>query len=619
MMSAFSQSVSHIFKGALKAFRTFPAAIGCALAFAIVTAIRIQLDWPQQEPFNFLFNCLHWAFALGALFSMASITAAQSRFNTAAASLSANLLGVAAAAVTFLALYLLSGAEPVGSRYAVITALAAARVVAAMFACLVAFLLLAGYAKERSGFASAFFMAHKAFLIALIYGAVILAGASGVARAVQSLLYHAMSDKVYMYIGTLAGFLTFTVFLGYFPDFRKGAADPHWETAQKQPRFIEVLFGYIMIPIVLALTVVLLIWAGKTVFSGMQVPFERLSAIAASYTVGGLWLHTMVARYASRLAQLYRRVYPLASIVILVFEAWAVVNRLQGSGLKLTEYIFILIWALAAAGAVLLLVKQTRAYPVIAVLAFALTIFSILPEVGYQALPIRAQVSRLEALLISEGMLNNGKLTPAPAEPAQEARAAITDAVDYLAAAGDAKLPAWFDTDFIQSDVFKATFGFEKTWPQPGAIDGEAPGGYLGTYLTLPPGAVDISGYDWAVNPLDSYGKDGDHAAVAGDRGVYQVYWIISDGGVPQIRILLDDQVILEQDLNSYVDAIAEKYPPGQTGSMEAAPEDMSLLLQTPEVEVLLVFSYLDISLDKVNDNMNYYLNLDGLYLKEKP
>ncbi len=613
-MNNFAQSISNIFKGAIKAFRTFPASIGSALAFAIITAIRIQLDWPQQEPFNFLFNCLHWSFAMGAIFSMASITAAQSRFNTSKDILISNLLGVAVVVVTFLGLYLFGGTELPGSRYDVISTLAAARVSVAMFVSMIAFIILAGYPKDRSDFTSSFFMTHKSFFLALIYGAVIMLGATGVTRAIQSLLYHAMSGKVYMYIGTVVGFLAFSIFIGYFPDFRKGAADEHRGIAQKQPRFIEILFGYIMIPIVLALTVVLLIWAGKTVLSGMQVPFVRLSVISAVYTIGGLWLHAMVTGHESGLAKLYRRVYPIASMVILIFEAWALVNQLQYSGLKLTEYIFILIWILAAVGDVLLLVKKSKAHCMIAVLACILAVFAVLPAVGYYALPVKSQVSRLETLLVDEGMLNDDKLTPAAAEPDQDVRAAITDAVDYLANAPDAKLPTWFDKDLGQSDVFKTKLGFEKTWIED---DYSEPGENLGTYLSLPPAAIDISGYRWAVNLQDEYGKGEAHATVDGERGAYQIYWTVSNTGIPSIKILLDDRLIIEKDLNSYIDAISNKYPPGYAGSAEATFEDMSLQLDTAEVDVLLVFSNIDISVDPTNDTIYYSVILKDLYLRE--
>ena len=58
------------------------------------------------------------------------------------------------------------------------------------------------------------------------------------------------------------------------------------------------------------------------------------------------------------MTRLYRSVYPIAALVILAFEAWAVIVRLMESGLKTTEYVFILIWVLAAVGSILLLTMR---------------------------------------------------------------------------------------------------------------------------------------------------------------------------------------------------------------------------------------------------------------------
>jgi hypothetical protein len=63
-MSAFTRSILQVFKGAAQAFQAFPAANASALGFAVVTLVRIHMDWPQQEAYNFLFNCLHLSFAL---------------------------------------------------------------------------------------------------------------------------------------------------------------------------------------------------------------------------------------------------------------------------------------------------------------------------------------------------------------------------------------------------------------------------------------------------------------------------------------------------------------------------------------------------------------------------
>lgn len=622
MKSTFLQSISQILKGAASAFQTFPAAIACALAFAVVTMIRIQLDWPMQEPYNFLFNCLHWAFALGAVFSLAAITAAQSRFGQGRAFLAANLLGIAAAGVTFLALYLTGGAESdsMVSRYMVVSGIAAARVSTAILVSFLAFVILAGYPEEQSGFARSLFMTQKALFIALVYGGVITAGASGVAGAVQALLYPEMSEKVYMYIATLTGFLGFTIFAGYFPDFRRGKIDEHREEAQKQPRFIEILFEYILVPIVLALTAVLLLWAGRTVVTGTWPVFVQLYGIAASYAAGGIWLHVMVTHLESGLAKFYRRVYPVTALVILAFEAWALFIQLGQTGLKTTEYSFALIWVIAVASAVLLLVRKAKAHTAIAALICAAAVFSVLPAVGYQALPVSAQVGRLEKLLVSQGMLADGQLVPAKTEPDQDVRESITDAVSFLAYARDAKLPAWFDRRLGESGVFKSKLGFEQAWPKP-----EEPynGGGLGISLMLPPGAVDISDYTWAVNMLGYYGKVNDSATVEGVKGVYRINWTVTNpdgaGTLATLKIELDGRLILDQDMNSYIDRISAKYPPGEGRPAEATLEDMSLRLETPEVSVLLIFNNVDINVDPRRDNIYYGLNPGALYLKEKP
>ena len=110
-MGNIKSSIIKVFQSSSETFRTYPASIGCALAFAIVTMVRIQMDWPEQEVYNFLFNCLHLAFAFGAVFSLASITGAKSRSGEKRSFLYANLLGIAATILAFILLYVFGGRE----------------------------------------------------------------------------------------------------------------------------------------------------------------------------------------------------------------------------------------------------------------------------------------------------------------------------------------------------------------------------------------------------------------------------------------------------------------------------------------------------------------------------
>jgi len=619
-MNVVMSSISQVFKGSIKAFQTFPAAIGSALAFAVVTMVRIQLDWPQQEPYNLLFNSLHWAFALGAVFNLAAITAAQSRFNTKKAFLAANLLGVAVAAATFLMLYLLGGTKSGldDSGFVRVSLIAASRVSAAILVSFLAFIFLAGYPKDKSDFARSLFMTHKAFFIALIYGLVIMAGASGVAGAIQVLLYRGMSGKVYEYIGTLVGFLTFTIFIGYFPDFRKGRIDERREEAQKQPRFIEILFEYIIIPIALALTAVLLIWTGKTIITGSWPLFNQLYGIAAGYTIGGIWLHIMVTHYESRLAKFYRQIYPFAALIILAFEAKAILIQLTKTGLKITEYFFILIWIFAVAASILLLIRRAKSHSAIVAIICALAVFAVLPVAGYQALPVTCQVNRLENMLVGQGMFKNNKLVPAVTEPERVLRESITDAVNYLAYAEDAKLPPWFDKSLRESDVFKAKLGFEQTWPAPEDNIVPEPVGNIGVSLMLPAGATNIGECTWVVNLRSE--KFDDTATIKGNRGLYRISWTANPpNGIPVLKIELNDRVILKQSMNVYIDKIKAEFSPDKVKIPKPTVKDMSLQLETPEITALLVFNNVEIHVDPQHDVFSYWLGLNALYIKEKP
>ncbi|MDI9475522.1 MAG: hypothetical protein ACOX0L_00645 [Natronincolaceae bacterium] len=609
--------ISRVFRGAIRAFERYPVVIANAAAFSIVTIIRIHLDWQQQEAYNFIFNCLHLSFALGAIFSLAAITAAQSRLNTKKSFVIANVLGISATVLTIILLYFFSGVYPEYSamRYQNVSTLAAARVSAIIFVSFILFNILAGYPREQSDFSKAFFMIHKSFFIALLYGLVIMAGASGVAGAIQALLYKGLSSKVYGYIGTISGFLAFTIFIGYFPDFRKGIVDEQREISQNQPRFIEVLFEYIMVPIMLALTLVLILWVGKTIMEGMRVPFVQLSSIASSYAIGGIWLHIMVTHYKTGLAMFYKKVHSIAVILILAVEAWALAIQLQKHGLKTTEYFFILIWIVALSAAILLMIKKERAHNTIAIIVGILAIITVAPYIGYNSLPVTAQVNRLEGILEKEGMFKDHKIIPATKGPEQNVRESITDSVLYLTSLEDVKLPTWLNKDFRNNDIFKKNLGFEQTFPK--HEDG-ATNDYMGTFLYLTRGAVNIKDYSWAINMQDSYGKE-DYVVINGEKGTYKIYWKANQpGGIPYLEILLNDETIVDMDMNKYIDKVSEKYPPGKMNRSSVPIEDMSMKFETPELRGLLIFNSVDISLDPRLDKISYWINPGTLYIDEK-
>ncbi|MBN2898995.1 MAG: DUF4153 domain-containing protein [Clostridia bacterium] len=619
-MNTFKELSIQLFRRGTNTFKYYPASMLSALGFALVTIVRIHLEWSDQEAYNFIFNCLHWTFAAGAVVGLMAKTLADSRPKWQSRQGLVSILALGFVMFVFLLLYFFGSVETVETlRYQYLSHLAISRVMVLIYTSLLCFILLAAIIFEPYDFSGAFFMTHKALFIAFIYGGVILAGASGIAGAVENLLYADMSEKVYMYIATVVGFLTFTLFVGYFPDFQKEREDPHREVARSHPRFIEGLFNYILIPIIMVLTIVLLIWTVKALLSGVHTDFIQIESIATAYAVCGLWLYIFLIHYTSPMARFYRLVYPIAAILILAVEAWTLVKQLQLESLKDITYNFTLVWLCTFSGVLLLLFLKERAQPILVFTVMTALIVSVLPVVGAHALPVTAQIHRLERLLIEDGMLVAGVLTPASEGLDDSKKEGITDAVLYLAGVADARLPAWFDRDLIGSSEFERQLGFKMKKPNE-VVYRSGDKGYVNMTLEAHGGALDIRDYEWMVGPNGHFYEAEEDMIVEGDKGTYVVSWMVYDqaGAVPLLRITSDGVVLLEADMNGFLDTILKAYPPGDSEVHTLDIDEMTTTFETEDLDVMLVFDYISIYLNPEQDNPSYGLTLNGIYMHEK-
>ena len=86
----------------------------------------------------------------------------------------------------------------------------------------------------------------------------------------------------------------------------------------------------------------------------------------------------IISSYTGKIAKFYKRAYPFAGILILIFEAWAIFIQVNKFGIKTGEYSFISIWIFASISLVLLILLKDRAYRKIAILAAAISIIVVL-------------------------------------------------------------------------------------------------------------------------------------------------------------------------------------------------------------------------------------------------
>lgn len=605
-------TIEKIFKGAGRSFSRFPAAILSAIIISITAIVRIRVGWEAVDSYSLLLNSLQISFLLGAVFSMAAVALAEVRYSKQKSSfLIANISGLVVAIITFLLVYFygrIVGIDGVSQ----VSDIAMARVSSGVFISIVAFIYIVSKAKWVDSFSDAFFITHRAFIISAIYGFVIMIGTSGVVGAFQALVYRALNPSIYEYIGVIVGFLTYTIFLGYFPSFKPIENKEEVERIEEQPRFIYVLFEYILVPILMALTVVLLIWSLRVVLKGVDVSFNQLSGIASSYVIIGIWIHIMVANHHSKLAEFYKRAYPFAGILILIFEAWALFEQINKFGLKTAEYSFLMIWIFAMISVLLLIVLKDKSYRKIAIAAMVLAAIYVLPIVGYRDITFNSQVNRLEDILNDQGLLVDNKIQAKDGEIEYKKRGEITNSVDFIWSSQKKNTPAWFKGNLNDEEVFRDTFGFEKTY---GVYDGNE-GEYFSTNLNLKEGPIDISGYNLSLNIRPNEQND-TADKFEGKAGSYEINITNESTGLPTVLVKLNGEEIIEENLSQYIEELLLKYPLEEREQIELPFEDMSKLLEDENIAILLVFSNININ-DQNKNKKEYYLDFQGIYVREK-
>ncbi len=602
--------IDKIFKGAGKSFYRFPGAIVSAVVISIVAIVRIALEWEVQKRYNLLFDSIQISFALSAVLSMAGVALYEIKQNEKKSFfILANILGAVVASISFLLLYFYGGGIP-ENETVYLSNIALARISVAIFVSGVMFVYIISKSKGLNSFSDSFFITHKAFSISAIYGLVIMLGVSGVLGAFNALVYTNMDYKVYQYLGVAVGFFTYMIFLGYFPSFKKSENDIEIKEIKEHPRFIVVLFDYILIPIMTALTTVLLIWSLKVIVEGVDVSFNRLSGIASSYVMIGIWLHMMVANHKTKIAEFYKKMYPITGMLILAFEAWALFVQLSKFGLKTAEYSFLMIWIFGLISVLLLFFLKDRAYRKIAMTGVVVSIIWILPIVGYQDITFNSQVKRLEQILIREEILIDGHIIMKDKEIEYITRGEITDAVDFISYSEKLNTPNWFKEDLDDWEVFKETFGFEKTY----GLYLDDSENYSINYR-LESNVIDVSDYSLSLNlneHVDNF------IEFENEGKTYQIEVLNKFEGVPAFKVKLEDRLIIEEDMAHYLTDLINQYPVEENREIKLPFEEMNMVLETEGLSVLIVFNSIDTYFDKVKNKSDYYVDFSGIYIGYK-
>ncbi len=589
-MGKFRNAVSGILKRGGLAFTCFPA----SMVFAILMAgLSIWLIYAEPSSNERLWTSLQLSLLSASVAGIAFSAFSRVFKSSARNFMLANISAAVFAGIAFTLLFLVKGTPAAPETKVIVCILGLSA--AALFA----FLAIPSFRNDLIDYNKMFFMTIKSFFIAFLYSGVLMAGFSFVAFAVERLLWNDLDEKVYMYILVVSLLVGYAFFLGYFPDFSKKETDGYREraeTAVKQPRFAEILFQNIMIPIVAALSVVLLVWSVKIIITGDWPRFTQIAGIFTAYSLSSIVLYLLVSSYDNKLVKWYRRINPVATLIFLGFEAYPIIEKISSDGLKTFEYSIIMLWIFAAIVSACFIFLPVIKNRVVSYTATALLLVLMLPFAGVIDAPVYAQSARLKAVLQRNDMLEDGTIK-AKGSISNEDKIKITDAINFLyyRSENEGEIPAWLKSNLQDPSRFSTVFGFDEKFS--GEID-EGPQKASKYYsINIRDEALDIEGFKYLITSqtleksnriLVGSGADeiGVELSFKGDRGY-----------VPVLVIYKGSEKLAEEDLAVFAQELFTKHfgdGDGVSGDREytvLSGDELSKVIMAGETKIKITLS----------------------------
>lgn len=606
-MKSFLKTLSTILKRGGFAFLYYPVSMLFAICLAFLSIWMIYAN-PATE--LKLLSALQWAFAFGAFLNMALCVISKKADGKAPSFIAAGVLSFLASAGVFFGVCLAKGA--------LISSDSLTRVLAGIAISFLVFLIVPTFHSKKIQYNQMVFMTVKAFFVAAVYALVLMLGFFFVAFAVQSLLYTDMSGKVYSYIAILSGLFGYAFFLGYFPEFKKeeDEADERIDKAIHQPRFAEILFQNIMIPIFAALTLVLFIWSIRILITREWPDYSQTVTIFTTYSMVGIFLYYLVSSYETLIVRLYKRMVPITTMVFLAFEAYPILNRIMLYGVKPGEYAIIFLWLYAVVTSILFLLLPIVRNRVPSYVAMILIAVIVMPAVGASDLSFSIQSRRLETLLTQNAMLSGGKIT-AGKNIAEKARQDITDATNYLLNQENRTAPGWLMASLSLND-FGTVYGFPQEFY---GNNGQTPGTQTSSvYLHPEYTPMALENYLFYISG-DTLNNN-KNISFTTAKGTYTLVYNYIQGSAqtPEITVSIDKKEVLNKTLDEYKTQLAAKYPIGssatQKGELQVPLEDMTYTISGSTVQIKIVLQSASFSTDPSGKSFVDF-QIQGIYFKE--
>lgn len=320
--------------------------------------------------------------------------------------------------------------------------------------------------KSKITFNQSFMVVFKGFFIAAFYALILFLGTSLIVAATNELLF-SINYRVYEHsaniIFILIGPLYFLSLIPIYPGKSKKHLVTDEEVIEKGsscPKYLDILISYIIIPITMVYTMILLIYFIRNITNGFWND-NLLEPMIVSYSMIVILVYLLSSRLNNKIVGIYRKVFPKILIPIVLFQTIASVMKIDEMGLTHGRYYVILYGIFATISGFIFSFLSVKKNGIIAILLIVFSCISILPPVDAFHVSYTSQKNRLEAVLQKNNMLKDGVIT-GNGNISKEDKKIIITTTRYLQSTGYSKDIDWFIKDEYGSINFSETYGFNE-------------------------------------------------------------------------------------------------------------------------------------------------------------
>lgn len=297
----------------------------------------------------------------------------------------------------------------------------------------------------------------RAFIISNIYSFIVFIGISGIIFALNSLFKFNFGSSVYLRVAIFS-FILFNVvtFFSDFPKVRDSFTD------YKYPKAFRILLVYIITPIVIIYTAILLAYFVKILVL-WQIPNNLIVNLViwfASFSIVYLFFLSRVetVTFISK----FKIVFPFTLFPLLGMMFFAIYLRIKEYGMTENRYIVIAVGLWIFLSLIYYIFYRENSNISIPIFLSVIILITGIGPASATSLSIRSQNARFEKLLRDNKMIAGEEIQP-NINIESDAKSQIVDIVSYMVRTDRVDKLSYMPKDFkLSEDSFTKLFGFSN-------------------------------------------------------------------------------------------------------------------------------------------------------------